>query len=245
VSRSRARRLLWSVLPLLVLVGVFAAAARAVLVADLGQRMEPVRNALLAALEITDPHAAARPAEAARFDGSFAAHPVLARLHVVLGAVFLLLAPLQFAARVRARHLTLHRWSGRALLVAALVSTVSSLYFGLVIPFAGPAESVAIALFAALFLFALGRAYHAIRRRDVARHREWMIRAFAVAIGISTVRLVSLPLDPVLTAAGFTAAGVFLVSIWTGWLLTVAVAEAWIRHTRTAPPPVRAAAAAA
>jgi hypothetical protein len=229
----------------LVVVGLAAALARSVFVADLGWRLEPARHVTLDALGFTDRHAAARPAEARRFDGRFAAHPVLTRVHVGLGGTFLLLAPLQFSARFRARHLRLHRWSGRVLLAAALAGTAPALFFGLWIPFAGWMESLAIATFAALFLFALGRAFMAIRRRQVALHREWMIRAFAVALGISTIRLVGLVLDPVLTAAGLTAAGVFLASIWTGWILTVAAAEGWIRYTRPRPQVVATAANAA
>lgn len=75
----------------------------------------------------------------------------------------------------------------------------------------------------------------AIRRGQVARHREWMIRAFAVALGISTVRVVGTVFDVALTPAGVPPPEVFVLSLWTGWTLTLAAAEAWIRYTRAAP----------
>jgi hypothetical protein len=99
-------------------------------------------------------------------------------------------------------------------------------------PFAGPPEAAAIALFGGLFLLALARGFVAIRRRDLATHREWMIRAFAIALGISTVRLLGAVFDLALTPAGVSPAGVFLVSIWLGWLVTLGAAELWIRRTR-------------
>jgi hypothetical protein len=231
------------VLLLLVVVGVSAAVARILFVDDLGSRTEPARSALLDAAGLTDPHAARRATQVEFVDARFGSHPVLALAHVGLGAVFLALAPLQFSGRFRARHLRLHRWAGRLLIVAALASTLASLYFGLWVPFGGWREAVAIAAFAALFLFSLGRGFVAIRARDVALHREWMIRSYAVAVGISTVRVVIVAIDLPLTMLGIDAVGVFLIGLWSGWILTVAAAEAWIRRTRL-PAPVTAVHAA-
>jgi hypothetical protein len=59
-----------------------------------------------------------------------------------------------------------------------------------------------------------------------------MIRAFAVAIGISTVRVIGAILDPALTPYGYSAPQVLGLSLWVGWLLTVAAAEIWIRRSR-------------
>ena len=59
-----------------------------------------------------------------------------------------------------------------------------------------------------------------------------MIRAFAVAVGIATVRVVGMVLDVALTPAGVGPADVFVLSLWTGWTVTLAGAEGWIRYTR-------------
>jgi hypothetical protein len=96
---------------------------------------------------------------------------------------------------------------------------------------------VAIVLFAIMFLGFLTVAYLAIRRGDVARHREWMIRAFAVALGISTVRVVGLVFDFVFTPAGLRPPVIFVLSIWSGWFITVGAAEVWLWRTRV---PMRA-----
>jgi hypothetical protein len=216
----------------MVLVGASAAVGRPTFPADLGSRMEPYRVRLLDAIGVQDPNQRERMSEIARFDSPFAAHPAQTLLHVIPGALFLVLAPLQFASRIRTRHLRLHRWSGRLLVLAGLLSGLNGLYFGLLMPFAGAAERVAIALFGGLFLLALARGFVAIRRRDPDGHREWMIRAFAIALGISTVRVLGGILDVALTPSGVAPVTVFLLSVWLGWSLTLGAAEVWIRRTR-------------
>ena len=228
-ARLRAVR---ATVALLVCVGVGAAVGRTIFPDDLITRIEPLRSWLNGTFGLTDPFAATRAQDLRIADGHFAAHPLLTRVHILFGAVFLLFAPLQFSSRLRARNIRLHRWSGRILLPLAVTSVVTSLYFGIVIPFGGPLEAVAIGLFGGLFLVSASRAFAAIRRRDVTRHREWMIRTFAIALAISTVRLIGAPVDLILTPAGLRPPMVFVVAMWTGWVITVAVAELWIRHTR-------------
>ncbi len=223
---------IWCTLVLLVLIGVTAALARVVFPSDIATRMEPMRQYLLDLFGVVDPLAPQRPDELALFDRRFAAHPVATLLHIVPGAVFLVLAPLQFMSRVRDRHIRFHRWSGRVGIIAAWVSGLAGLYFGLFMPYAGRGEAIAIALFGGLFLVAVSLGFVSIRRGRVNRHREWMIRAFALAIAISTVRVIAAVLDIALTPAGFRPQQIFVVSIWTGWVLTVGAAELWITRTR-------------
>jgi hypothetical protein len=229
-------RALWAVAVLLVAIGVGAAIGRSIFPDDFVTRAEPVRQWLVETLRREDPLALARPAELAKMDGRFAAHPILTRLHVILGGLFLLVAPLQFSTRMRARHIAVHRWSGRILLPALFMSLLPGLYFGLLIPYGGPGEAVAIAVFGGALLFSACRAYLAIRRHQVALHREWMIRVFAIAIAISTVRMAGAVIDFTLSPFGFRPANLFVLSVWTGWILTVAGAEGWIRYTRPRPP---------
>jgi uncharacterized membrane protein len=44
-------------------------------------------------------------------------------------------------------------------------------------------------VFGLWFLTCLMLAVRAIRRGDIVHHRRWMIRAFAIAIGIATTRI--------------------------------------------------------
>jgi uncharacterized membrane protein len=223
---------LWGSAILLAIIGVGAAIGRGVFLADFATRVDPVREQILDALRLADPFLMERAEGLDQFDGRFAAHPVLTLLHVLPGGIFLVLAPFQFSSRIRSRHIRFHRWSGRALILAGLLAASTGLYFGILMPYGGLAESAIIVLVAGLFLTAVARAFVAIRKHQVARHREWMIRAFAVAIGVSTVRIVAGLYDMALAPAGVRPAEIFVLSLWTGWVLTLGAAELWIRYTR-------------
>ena len=224
--------IIWLSVILLATLGVASAIGRGVFLDDFAGRMEPGRQALMERFQRTDPHAADRAADVAGLDRKFAAHPVVTMLHILPGGIFLLLAPLQFSARLRRRHLRIHRWSGRLVIVAGIIGGVPGMYFGLLMPYGGWGEAVAAAIFGGLFLTAIVRGYIAIRRHEVARHREWMIRAFALALAISTVRRLMGVLDYALTPAGFTPRQNFVLAVWASWIISLGAAELWIRHTR-------------
>ena len=178
-------------------------------------------------------------AQSRGFVGKFNAHPLASLLHVLPAIVFLLVAPIQFSARVREAHPRYHRWAGRVLLVLATVIGATGMYFGIVLPTQGPAEALTIAIVGGFFLYCIGRALLAIRRRRVAEHREWIIRTFAGALGISTVRLVAVPLAMFVDDMRVA----LVLSFMTGWALTLLAAEWWIRMTRPAGAPAGIASA--
>jgi uncharacterized membrane protein len=224
------RRLVRGSVAVLVVIGVVSAAGRALFIPDLLTRVEPGRIAILSMFH--DPAIAHTEAELHAFDHRYGDHPSVTLLHVIPGGLFLALAPLQFWAVLRRRNPALHRWSGRVLLALAAIALASAFHLAFVVPFGGLAETVTIGFFGALFVYSLSRAYTAIRRRDIAVHREWMIRGFAIALAISTVRIVGGAFDAVLMPPAADAAYLFVVSLWIGWLATIAAAELWIRHTR-------------
>jgi uncharacterized membrane protein YozB (DUF420 family) len=194
-------------------------------------RIEPVRARFMASVGSYNPAIPGRADTVARFDRRFGDHLRPTYIHVVLGGLFLLLAPLQFSERLRMRNRRVHRWTGRFLVVIGLVSAVTGLFFGLFLPIAGAAEQLVVGVFGATAMVALLKGWNAIRRGDIARHRAWMIRAFAVMVGIATVRLVAIPLDFLLTPAGFSVEHIFVLALWTGWGGTLAAGELWLAHT--------------
>ncbi len=233
MKAARASSVVRCAVVVLTAIGVAASLGRGIFLSDLAIQAEPFRQEALHALGRDDPFDLERAAELRFLDGRFASHPLATYLHILPGSLLLLVAPLQFSSWMRSRHLGVHRWSGRLLVAAAVTAASSGLYFGLFMPFGGRAESVPIAVFGGFLMYALMKAVAAIRRGDVARHREWMIRAFALALGISTVRIVVAVFDLTLTPAGFGARPLFVVSIWTGWVTTLVAAEIWIRYTRS------------
>jgi uncharacterized membrane protein len=127
------------------------------------------------------------------YNPGFLEYPTIVALHVVLGGLYLALAPFQFVKRIRSRHLGYHRWAGRVLVSVGLVVGATGLFMGMFIPIAGWVERVYIGIFGALFVVALVKGFAHIRAGRVALHREWMIRAFAIGLAVATQRVIFIP----------------------------------------------------
>lgn len=166
---------------------------------------------------------------AAALDAGFARHMALTLIHILPGGLFLILAPLQFVPSVRQRHLQLHRWIGRVLVVCGLIIGVSALIMSYTMSIGGPNETAATTLFAIVFLYCLIKAYRHIRRKEVARHREWMIRAFGVGLGVATTRPI---VGTFFAFRRLTPHEFFGIAFWLGFTTTFLAAEAWVDYTR-------------
>ena len=162
--------------------------------------------------------------------------PITTLLHIVPGAVFLFVAPLQLVPRFRRRASGVHRRLGYALLLLAIPYAVTGIFFSVHKPVFGPLAAIASGLAGLWFVFASVRAYVAIRRRDIDRHREWMLRALAAAYGIAAVRLVFLAMVVIVP---FNPIAMGVVSFWAGWLVAALPMEWWIRRTARQPQALR------
>jgi len=175
----------------------------------------------------------------AGFDARYYAIPYWTLAHCVSGILFMVLGPLQFIAASRNRFPRFHRWCGRVFFVASLVGVVSALVFLPRLPVFGSLSTrVGVMVASAFFLLALFKGYTSVRRGEYALHREWMIRAFAIGLGISTFRvLIPLLMVPPIRAS-FPEA--WDTVVWLGFIINVAAAETWINLTRQ-PAPIRSA----
>lgn len=217
---------------LLVLVGLFAAGARALHVDHLGEHLVGIRASLFAALGRPDDGRNA--AHLITIDATFARYPATTLVHVLAGAVFVVLAPLQLLPAIRRRHPGWHRWSGRLLLLTGAAAAATGLFFGVLHPFGGAGEAVIIAIAGALFFNAATRAWLAIRRRDTATHREWMLRAFAIMFAVPLTRVIGSPIDFALASTAVDIRTAFVVDLWLSWAIAIGGAEWWIRSRRHA-----------
>jgi uncharacterized membrane protein len=150
-------------------------------------------------------------------------------IHILPGGLFLTLASLQFVPSIRQKHLQFHRWSGRILVGCGLIIGISALVMSYTMNIGGPNETAATTLFAILFLICLIKGYLHIRRKEVERHREWMIRAYGVALGVATTR----PIVGIFFAfRRLTPHEFFGIAFWLGFTTTFLAAEAWVDYTR-------------
>jgi len=171
------------------------------------------------------------PPGLAVLDDFFFDKQALTRAHVIVGLSFVLALPLQLSARVRTLRPSFHRWLGRILLIDA-VAIATTAYMMVAVPVGGLAEMSATIVFATAFVLALSIAWWHIRHRDVARHREWMLRAAAILLGIATTRPVMGIFFATRAFTHLTISQFFGVAFWIGFTSTLLAAEVYIRATR-------------
>jgi hypothetical protein len=95
--------------------------------------------------------------------------------------------------------------------------------------FGGPVAQLGFAVLAVLWLYTGIRAYLAIRRGVVAKHRQWMVRNFALTFAAVTLRLYL----PIPLIAGLDFALAYSIIAWLCWLPNLAFAE-WRYNTARA-----------
>ncbi len=221
--------LVWSGLIVLVLLGVISAAARVLAIGG----DTTVTKARFAASGTLFPEYSA---EFPLIEKGFADNPAATLVHVTTGALFLMLGLLQFSPSIRNRHRQFHRWSGRFLVSLAVFSGATGIWLGVVEPYS-PTERAPTAVAGALFLITPLIGVSAVRRGDLARHREWMIRFYAVGIAIVVIRLVGPIIIFALSPTPFRE--IVGLTFWAGWIISISVAEIWIRRTRVAQTAIR------
>ena len=143
----------------------------------------------------------------------------------------------QFPARLRRGHRVWHRRAGRVLVGAGLGVAGSGLWMTLFYPAAPGGDLlwtvrlvVGSATAASLVL-----GFVAIRRRDVAAHRAWMIRAYALAVAAGTQAFTQGVGEGVFGISDLSTG----LSVSSGWLVNAAVAEWIIRRPGAHRPEAR------
>src|SRR5437588_6699184 len=209
MSLQRIRRAVWAITLMLVAIGLIAVARRTYV--------------------LLRPPVSAGFGPAAALDAGFARHRALTLLHILPASLFVCLAPLQFLPGIRRKHIQWHRWSGRVLLVLGGIVGAAALVMSYTMAIGGANETAATTLFGILFLVFLGLGFRSIRQHRIADHREWMIRAFGVALGVATTR----PIVGMFFAfRKLTAHEFFGIAFWLGFTITFLAAEAWIDYSR-------------
>ncbi|HEX5090651.1 MAG TPA: DUF2306 domain-containing protein [Nocardioides sp.] len=162
-------------------------------------------------------------------DDRFGTFPVALVVHIGGAAVYALLGAFQFVPRFRRRHLAWHRRSGRVLAVAGLAVAGSALWITLVYP---PQPGTGDLLFGLRLVVASAMAgcvvlgVSSIRRRDVAAHRAWMMRAYAIGLAAGT-QVFTEGIGEALVGSGEHRGDLLKGA---GWLINLAVAEWVIRR---------------
>lgn len=170
--------------------------------------------------------------DSAALDAFFSAKPLLTGGHALAGLVLALAIPVQLSTRLRSRYPRVHRWLGRFLLVVGLLVGFSA--YGLMFaPVGGWVETSATAIYGTAFVTALVTAWWYIRRGDVTHHREWMLRAVGIVLGIATTRPVMGFFFATTGMTGLEPSQFFGIAMWIGFTSTLLAAEWYVRSTRS------------
>lgn len=169
----------------------------------------------------------------------FFASPVPVLVHIVSASLYCLLGAFQFARGFRRRRPGWHRAAGRLLIPLGLVAALSGLWMTLFYP-RPPGDDELLTGFRLVFGSAMAGCivlgFAAIRRRDIARHRAWMARGYAIALGAGTQVLTHLPWVLLVGQPGGLSRTLLMLA---GWVINLAVIEWALRkrptkQTRTA-----------
>lgn len=151
--------------------------------------------------------------------------PLAALAHFLFGGIAMLLGPWQFLTGRGARRSATHRLTGYAYAVGAVVGGGAGLVLA---PFAqfGTVSAIGFGLLGlgtvATTVIAVLRA----RARDIADHRRWMVRSYALILAAVTLRF-QIPLS---LMAGLSFPVVYPIIAWACWVPNALVAEWLVRH---------------
>lgn len=157
---------------------------------------------------------------------SFLARPWGIYPHALFGSLALGLGALQFNRWLLLRHRPIHRALGTVYVISALFVGLAGLYMS-IYSFGGMVTHIGFGALALLLLWTTVRAYSAARAREIAVHRRWMLRSYALIFAAVTLRI-ELPLL-IMAFGDFTPA--YRVVAWLSWVPNILWAEWYVRRT--------------
>jgi uncharacterized membrane protein len=141
--------------------------------------------------------------------------------HTVCGVAALLAGPMQFSSRLRQRHLEFHRLLGRIYVISVFVGAFTGIALA-----AGRPGLPGTSMQAAAWIVCTSAAFITARNHQIAPHRQWMARSYAVTFTFVSSRVLNLwprywsHLGDTFAAVGviaFTLASLLLVDLGLNW----------------------------
>lgn len=164
-------------------------------------------------------------------DQRFAGFPLPLVVHLVGTTLYVVGGAFQFVPRFRRNHPGWHRGAGRVLAVAGLLVAGSALWMTLFYaekPGTGAILYVLRLVFASAMAACLILGVTTIRRGDVAAHRAWMIRAYAIGIAAG-MQAITGGIGEALFGTGALQGDLAKAS---AWVINLVVAEWIIRRSQ-------------
>lgn len=160
------------------------------------------------------------------------ASPAPVVIHIMSAVLYAVLGAFQFSRGLRRRSPCWHRRAGRALVVLGLAVALSALWMTLVYPRQPGSGELSYLLrlaFGSGMAASILLGFAAIRRGDVTRHRAWMTRAYALALGAGTQVFTQGAAQALFVTNALTGG----LALGAGWVINLAIAEYVIRRRPT------------
>lgn len=109
-------------------------------------------------------------------------------IHIVLGAVALLIGWIGFSDKIRANNLALHKKSGKLYVISVLLSAIASIYIA-VFATGGIATSIGFICLGILWFYTTVMAFIHIKNKNIQSHQKFMIYSYALCFAAVTLRL--------------------------------------------------------
>jgi hypothetical protein len=162
----------------------------------------------------------------------FFASPQPVVIHIVSVTLYSLLGAFRFAPGFRRRNSRWHRFIGKWILVpCGLGTALSGLWMSQFYSLPksdGELLYVFRLIFGLAMLISIVLGAFAARRRDYARHGDWMMRGYAIGLGAGTQVFTHLPWVLFFGAPDELTRALLMVA---GWIINIIVIE-WIIHRR-------------
>ena len=147
-------------------------------------------------------------------------------VHVATAIPPLLIGLIAFSKRARKFSIRTHRWLGTIYCITIWISAIT----GVVLACAntmGLASKLGFSSLGVLWFMTTFFAYIHARKKDIVRHRIWMVRSFALTLAVVTIRpIMMMPLVVDIDIALLNNAG-----SWACWVPNLLLAELYIRRT--------------
>lgn len=157
--------------------------------------------------------------------------PWFDEVHFFAGGLALALGVWGFRRDILARHKALHRRLGKLYVLLVLMSGTTGLAMA-AFSMAGITAHFGFGMLAVLWLTTTMLGWHRIHKlKDVAAHRRWMVRSYALTCGAISLRVQLGPLA--MYFEDFDTA--FKIVSWSAWVPNLLFAEWWLRRRRPRP----------
>lgn len=158
----------------------------------------------------------------------FSVQPFPVVVHIIAASIYAWIGAFQFSSAVRRKAPNWHRAAGRVLVLCGLLVAFSGLWMSVVhVPDTDGPLLVFFRLVVSVgMILALVLGVRAIMRRQIAQHRAWMMRAYALAMGAGT-QVFTLTMGALMLGSLNAVATAWLMG--AGWMINILVVE-WSIH---------------